>query len=187
MKKGNIIFGVLMTIILELLIITITVNPETFENKMDNTDSLKKVVYRKLITVESLINKFDNILIQNELDEINLDYLSLINQTYYVGLFQDIIFFITPLEDSETSLGDRTNDIVYQTGIIVPENTDNFALALLYYQYLIEANNEFIFDANQLVKLVVEGNLVERNNGLILGGLTDNNEINLFIERKYNS
>lgn len=181
MKKISIFIGVIIALMCELSIAFINFIPKPLEEN-GGVLLLKKVIYREMITVNSLLKKFDNVLIENNLGKIDLEYLTVIDDTYYIGLFQDIILFISPLEYNNIN-----EDIVYQTGIIVDEDTVNLELALLYYEYLIKANNEFVFNANELVNLVVEGNLVEENNGLILGAVNDNYEINLFIERKYNS
>lgn len=181
MKKISIILGVIIALLCELLIIFINFIPKPY-NEENEVLALEKVIYRKLITPDSLVRKYNKVLKKNNFNEIDLEYLTVIDDTYYIGLYQDIILFITPLE-----YNDFNNDIVYQTGIIIDSETDNLELAKLYYEYLIESNNEYIFNANELVQLVVNGDLVERNNGLILASIVSDGEINLFIERKYNS
>ena len=181
MNKLNYFF--IFIVILKLLVTFCSVDYDK-QIKVDNKEvyTLKKAVYRKLITPESLIKKYNKVLLENNMNEINLEYLTNIDNTYYIGLYQDIILFVTPHE-----CNDIKTDIVYQTGIIIDEETNNLDLAKLYYEYLIQANNEFIFNANELVQMVVDGNLVEKNNGLILASIINDGEINLFIERKYNS
>jgi len=181
MNKTEIFLGVLVALMCEFLIIFVNVIPKE-SVKVEETFALKKVTYRKMITPNSLVKKYNEILVKNNLKEIDLEFLTVIDDTYYIGLYQDIILFITPLE-----CNDFSDDIVYQTGIIVDEETNNFELAQLYYEYLIESNNEYIFNANELVNLVINGELIENNNGLILGAIVSDGEINLFIERKYNS
>ena len=176
MKKISFILGIMIALMCEGALILINFIPKPLNTNNDSL-AMEQVIYSKEITIDSLIKKYDEKLELNNFEKMNLEYLTIIDNTYYIGLFQDVILFITPTDLS---------NCVYQTGIIVDEDTNNFDLALLYYQLLIEANNEFIFNSQELVNLVVEGKLVSRNNGLILGYINDNYEINFFIERKYN-
>lgn len=148
----------------------------------DSEIVLKSATHRRLISCERLIDKFNNILLQNDLEVVDLEFLTSIDDTYYVGLYQDVILFITPHEHNNLD-----EDIVYQCGIIFDSDTLNLDLAKKYYQYLIEANNEYIFDAHILVNNVLDGDLIERNNGVILASVENEGEVNLFIERKYNT
>lgn len=181
MKKLSVVLGIIIALMCEMSILFIKFIPKPLPLTTD-VYALEKVIYRPMITINNLINKYKRILVKNDLNEIDLEYLTVIDDTYYVGLYQDIILFITPFEYNSLN-----NDLVYQTGIIINEETDNFELAIRYYQYLIEANNEFIFNANELVERVIDGDLVKENNGLILASIVNDGEINLFIERKYNS
>lgn len=174
MKKISLVLGILIALMCEISLLFINVIPKPL-NIENEILAFEPIIYSKDISLEELIDSFNKILEKNSLEKVDLDYLTVIDNTYYIGLFQDIILFITPNDDN----------YVYQNGIIIDEDTNNFPLALIYYNFLIEANNDFLIDVMDLVDLVLEGELVDDNNGLLLGAISDDNEINLFIERKY--
>lgn len=178
MRKSSIFFGVIVALICELSIMFIKLTPKPLPNNGDLMVYSEDIILED-ITCNELINKYNNLLKENDLFQIDLNYLTVVDGTYYVGLFQDILLFITPVECE-----DIASDFVYQAGIILDEDTNNFDLAVSYYKHLITANNEFIGNHEELIDILLKDDAVSKNNGLILGKVIDNNEINLFMERK---
>ena len=178
-----IFIGVLVVLICELALFTITFVPRALAQNNLVMNLEEPIIYREKMKIEQLIGVFQETLAVDNLGTINLDYLTVKNNTYYIGLFQDIIFFVTPLE-----IDDLKEDIVYQTGIIIDQGSDNYELAISYYQRLVQINNEFIYDVDNLVQEVLESdNYIDKNNGLLLAKISDEYEINFVIERKYES
>lgn len=180
-EKVLIFIGVLLVFSVELCIFTIMFVPSANATNWKLNNIEEPAIYLKPMTVDELITSYQNKLALNELGVINLDYLTVKNDTYYIGLFQDIILFVTPVAMKEVS-----EDIIYQTGIIIDQGSDNYDLALDYYKCLIAVNNEFIYDVDILIDEIIEesNQTIDKNNGLLLANITDEYEINFVVERK---
>ena len=180
MKKDKIliIIGVFIMLVYELAIFGVICMPKKFNN---NLIAYENTVYSEMITVKELIDSFNKELLNNNKNEINLEYLTVVDNTYYIGLFQDIILFITPI-----NMKNIEEDIVYQMGIIIDNDSFNYDLALLYYRILAIANNEFLFDISYIInEVVTTEKTIDQNNGLLFTKISDSNDINFVIERKY--
>lgn len=182
-EKYFIILGVLIALIFELSFLVSAFLPKALAKEIESDDILEEIIiYREPIFVNDMYNLLNDMFLQNNLKTINLDYLSIKDETYYVGLYQDIILFISPI-----TLNNTMEDIVYQMGIIYDNESLNYELALSYYECILKVNNEFIYDYDALIKdvLIKENSLVDQNNGLLLSKIVNEYETNLVLERKY--
>lgn len=174
MKKLCMIISVATMLMCELAIFIINVIPKSFT--LEDNFAYTDVLYSEQLDHETLLENYNNLLDKNNLPSLNLMYLTLVDETYYLGLYQDLILFITSNEAG----------YVCQSGIIYLEDSSNIDIALNYYKYLIEANNN---DKNTLyndyfLKSVMNDNLVF-DNGLNLVAIKSDGEVNLVIERVY--
>lgn len=180
-EKLFIFLGVMFVLIIELSMLTIAFMPKVFAKNSDESNQVERIIYRENISVKNLLNDYQTKFQGANLHLIDLEYLTVLEDTYYIGLFQDVILFITPLEMS----GDINNDIVLQTGIIMDKESNNQELGLHYYKEMIEVNNQFIYNINELLDAIDVYEIVDQNNGLLLAKVTNNYESSYVIERKY--
>jgi len=179
-----IFIGVFFLLYCELCIFGSYFIPSFINQKKENIINNSEIVYLKSISVKEMLNEYQEKLESSSLVNINMEYLTLRDDTYYVGIYQDIILFVTPI-----NLKNIENDVVYQLGIIIDKDSSNYELAKNYYRYLIEVNNEFIYNVEDLVNETLnnDGEIVDQNNGLKLVNIDSEYEINFVIERKISS
>lgn len=180
-EKLFIFFGVVFTLFFEFLFLSLIMIPKTLA-KNNEVEEIVPIIYQDKLLVKDLLNKFNEKIKLNNLYEINKEFLTERNGTYYVGLFQDVLLFISPLE-----LNNLDSDIVYQTGIIIGNDSQNFDLALKYFKCLVEVNENHVYYLDLLVEEAInnKGEFIDDNNGLLLAYLEDDFEINFILERKY--
>ena len=91
-EKVFILIGVLFVLMCEFLMLAYTFAPKVLaaDYKVEEV-----IVYRDEITVNELIEDLNNNLLDNELYPIDEEFLTIIDNTYYFGLYQDIVLFLS--------------------------------------------------------------------------------------------
>lgn len=113
------------------------------KTKNDFKETIEKYGYVEKIDVLTLISKFNTEIMDNGLEFPASDnYLTIENDEYWYGLYDDIHCFIV----SEKFTGEKENDIVNIIGIYYPKNSPNEELAMKYVRNLLKANNNRLTD-----------------------------------------
>lgn len=114
---------------------------EKAKNELQQT--IEKYGYVEKENVLTVISKFNTEIMDNGLEyPASDDYLTIENNEYWYGLFDDIHCFVIP----EKFSNNKEADIVSMTGIYYPKNSQNKDLALKYIKNLIKANNNQLSD-----------------------------------------
>lgn len=111
--------------------------------KDDLQQTIEKYGYVEKENVLTVISKFNTEIMDNGLEyPASDDYLTIENNEYWYGLYDDIHCFVIP----EKFSNNKEEDIVSMTGIYYPKNSQNKDLALKYIKNLIKANNNQLSD-----------------------------------------
>lgn len=114
---------------------------EKAKNELQET--IEKYGYVEKENVLTVISKFNTEIMDSGLEyPASDDYLTIENNEYWYGLFDDIHCFVIP----EKFSNNKEADIVSMTGIYYPKNSQNKDLALKYIKNLIKANNNQLSD-----------------------------------------
>lgn len=114
---------------------------ENAKNELQQT--IEKYGYVEKENVLTVISKFNTEIMDSGLEyPASDDYLTIENNEYWYGLFDDIHCFVIP----EKFSNNKEADIVSMTGIYYPKNSQNKDLALKYIKNLIKANNNQLSD-----------------------------------------
>lgn len=148
MKDKKQIIKVICLIAVELAIISyfgisyyLDKDLEKAKNELQET--IEKYGYVEKENVLTVISKFNTEIMDSGLEyPASDDYLTIENNEYWYGLFDDIHCFVIP----EKFSNNKEADIVSMTGIYYPKNSQNKDLALKYIKNLIKANNNQLSD-----------------------------------------
>ena len=117
-------------------------------------------------TVDTLIAKFNTEIMNSGMEYPASDeYLTLEENQYWYGMYDDIYCVVTP----EEFTGDKAVDIVSMMVIYIPNDSENKEMAIQYVENLIKANNSEITDED-VTYLIEEAenqkiNSLSSNNG----------------------
>ncbi len=120
------------------------------KTKNELQETIEKYGYVEKENVLTIISKFNTEIMDSGLDyPASDDYLTIENNEYWYGLYDDIHCFVIP----EKFTGDKEKDIVAMIGIYYPKNSQNKDLALKYVKNLVKVNNDKLSD-NEISSLV---------------------------------
>lgn len=165
MKKGVIVVIVCILIILLGVGIYFGVRHFTSENGEAVTQENDGLGSVERETVSDLVAKFNTEIMDSGMEyPASEEYLTIDNNQYWYGMYDDIYCVITPKEFT----GDQTVDIASMMIIYIPNDSANREMALQYVENLIKANNSEITD-EEVTNLMEEAETQKAN------GLTSNN------------
>lgn len=150
MKKSNrtIIIICTILIVLSLLIyfmINLYLDKSLEKDKKDLELTIKKYGTVEKETVSMTVSKFNTEIMESGIEYPASDeYLSIENNEYWYGLYDDIYCFVM----SDDFSSDKEKDIVSMIGIYYPKNSPNEELAQKYVKNLLKANNGELSDKN---------------------------------------
>lgn len=142
-------------------------------NKISEKQQAKidSIVYLDEESVKTSVAKFNTQIMDNGLEvPVYDENLSPQNNIYYYPLYEDIVFYVQPVEYT----GNVDNDISYNVGIFYPIDSKYEEKAKEYTNQLIKANNNNITDeeAFNIIKeaeeLAATDKVVDKNNGLFV-------------------
>ena len=120
------------------------------KTKNELQETIEKYGYVEKENVLTIISKFNTEIMDSGLDyPASDDYLTIENNEYWYGLYDDIHCFVIP----EKFTGDKEKDIVAMIGIYYPKNSQNKDLALKYVKNLFKVNNDKL-SYNEISSLV---------------------------------
>ena len=178
LKKHNRMFLIIGTILLSCVNIVLLYNfflPRDVVAS-NNTNYNDRTIYLPKIKAYDTLLKFIDIVNNNEeLYPCDRSFLTKEDDTYYLGIYQDILLFITMNDDN-----------IYQMGLILDGDSPNLDIACKYFEIIINLNNEFIFPLDDYIDKIMDNpnKTIDLNNGLLGSYIIDIDEINLVIERK---
>lgn len=146
MKKKEIIITVACLIIIVIAVGIYFGVDHYLKKDLDNAKNDLKETIEKYGTVEkenisTLIAKFNTEIMDSGINyPASEDYLTVENEEYWYGLYEDIYCYIVP----EKFTGNKETDIVSIMAIYYPTNTNNKEMAINYIKKLIKINNEDI-------------------------------------------
>lgn len=131
---------------------------EKTQNELNQT--VEKYGYVEKESIHNLIAKFNTEIMDDDLQyPASDDYLTVQDNNYWYGLYDDIYCYIVP----EKYTGDKEVDVASMIAIYYPKNSKNEELALKYLRSLIKANNTI--SDNEIDKLINKAKeLSKRNN-----------------------
>lgn len=131
---------------------------EKAQNELNQT--VEKYGYVEKESIHNLIAKFNTEIMDDDLQyPASDDYLTVQDNNYWYGLYDDIYCYIVP----EKYTGDKEVDVASMIAIYYPKNSKNEELALKYLRSLIKANNTI--SDNEIDKLINKAKeLSKRNN-----------------------
>lgn len=128
--------------------------------KSNLEETIEKYGYIEKENVLTLISKFNTEIMDNGLEfPASDDYLTIENNEYWYGLYDDIHCFIIP----EKFTGNKEEDIVAMIGIYYPKNSPNKELAQKYVINLLKANNNKLTDKDIKDLINNSNNLSSKN------------------------
>ena len=165
MKKVVIVVIVCILIVLLGVGIYFGVGYFTSENEENQTLENGGLGSIEKETVSDLIAKFNTEIMDSGMEyPASEEYLTIDNDQYWYGMYDDIYCVITP----EEFTGDQTVDTVSMMIIYIPNDSANGEMALQYVESLIKANNSEITD-EEVTNLMEEAETQKAN------GLASNN------------
>lgn len=165
MKKGVIVVIVCILIVLLGVGIYFGVRYFTSENGETQIPENGGLGSVERETVSDLVAKFNTEIMDSGMEyPASEEYLTIDNDQYWYGMYDDIYCVITP----EEFTGDQAVDTVDMMIIYIPNDSANEEMALQYVENLIKANNSEITDEEVT-------NLLEKAETQKANGLTSNN------------
>lgn len=169
MKKGMIIT---IVVIVVLILVGGFFGFKYILDEKKNKEAIDTEVYLNKETVNSLIAKFNTLILNSGIeDKISEDDILIENNVYYFHITEDISLYVNPIEFT----GDPNNDIAQDMAIYYPEESSSQEKAVQYVRLLLKANNERL-DNEEIDRLLTKvkevadrGNDLNENNGLWIG------------------
>ncbi len=138
MKKKLWIIIPIILIILAISIFVVTKFVFKTDNSKAENNQTEKEEYVEQIDTELFVAKFNTEVMDSSMEyPASTDYLTEEDGVYWYGLFDDIAFFVEPVQYT----GDQQKDIVKNTGITFNKDGKNRDMALKYVFNLIKAHN----------------------------------------------
>lgn len=159
------------------------------EKQKNELEQIKNsIVYSEEENVYISVAKFNTEIMDNGMQyPLREDSLVKQDETYYYGVYEDICFYLTPVEYT----GDLEKDITQDMAIYYPKETTNEEIAKKYIKNLIKANNQDLSDEDieRLItkseELSKEEKAADENNGIFIS-YDENDESKFYIvSRKY--
>ena len=143
MKKVVIVVIVCILIVLLGVGIYFGVGYFTSENEENQTLENGGLGSIEKETVSDLVAKFNTEIMDSGMEyPASEEYLTIDNDQYWYGMYDDIYCVVTP----EKFTGDKAVDIVSMMVIYIPNDSENKEMAIQYVENLIKANNSEITD-----------------------------------------
>ncbi len=128
--------------------------------KEELNQTIEKYGYVEKENIHTLIAKFNTEIMDNGLEyPASDDYLTIQDDTYWYGLYDDVYCYIVPEKFTE----DKEEDIASMMSIYYPKNSSNEKLALEYVRHLIKANNSNL-TSTDIDNLIKEAKAISKNN-----------------------
>ena len=194
-KKSLKIISYIITFLAITSIIAAIIIKNNIDKKIAETNQEEKVIekdinYSKEITIKEFIDNF-NIELQNRKLKylLNNEYMKTDNNTYYYGIFDDIGFYVVPVNYT----GNQEKDIVKTTSIFYPSKSKNKELAYNYVNTLLKVNlttiseddiKTLLFKAEEHSK---SNKALDENNGIFISYNEKENNIFYIITKNYKS
>lgn len=126
----------------------------------DLQQTIEKYGYVEEEKVDVTVAKFNTEVMDNELGyPASEEYLTVENETYWYGLYDDISLYIK----AKDFTNDKTKDVTEMMGIYYDKNSKNTEMVQKYVKYLIKANNDNLTDA-EIDYLIEEAKKLSANN-----------------------
>lgn len=126
---------------------------QKLQNIIDNYGTVEKE------PISTTIAKFNTEIMNNNVNKpAREDYLTIDNNQYWYGLYDDIYCYVIP----EKFTGNKDVDITKLIAIYYPKKTKNEALALEYVKHLIKANNNNLTNA-EIKELITEAKKLSKD------------------------
>lgn len=192
-KKGLKIISYAITFlaissIIAAIIIKNNMDKKVAETNQEERITEKDISYSKEITIKEFISSFNTELQNRKLKYLlNNEYMKEDNNTYYYGIFDDIGFYVIPVNYT----GNQEKDIVKTTSIFYPSQSKNKELAYNYVNTLLKVNlnniseddiKTLLFKAQEDSK---NNKALDENNGIFISYNEKENNIFYIITRNY--
>ena len=157
-KKILTICGILFVVVVVVVcfVISNSAKQNLEDAKNDLQESYEKYGWVEKETVDVLVSKFNNQVMDNSSDSLNpasTDYLTTGEDSYWYGLITGIYLVAVPEEFNN----DKNNEIVDSMTIYVQKSSEYAEDSLEYVKHLIKANNSEITDT-EIDTLIKEAN-----------------------------
>lgn len=169
-KKDIIILSVCVIIIILSLGVCLGIKYYTnkdLERLNKETEKIKEsITYAEEENVNTFIEKFNTEILKNGIDyPLRDNYLDKNNNTYYYAVYQDIGFWTKPVSYT----GNLEDDIIKDSSIYFPINTQYEEMAINFVKYLIKVNNPTL-TYNKIMELIEEAKKLSNENQNVDGG-----------------
>lgn len=146
-RKEKIIITICIAIIIlavgTYFIVKVVTDHSIKQAQKELEDLKNSIGYLEKENVQTLIAKFNKEIMDSNMDyPITSNSLTIENDIYYYSFYDDIIFYVRPLNYT----GNEEVDIVQDAGIFLPKDSDNQKIVLTYLNRLLKANNQEITD-----------------------------------------
>lgn len=158
--------------------------------RRNNKDKEFNLVYLEKETIETSIEKFNTLILDNGMNtSISKDNYIIKNNVYHYTIYENINLYIKPLEYMENP----KEEITYDLGIYYPSNTKYEGNAKLYVKYLISINNPDLSNEeiekliDNAVKVSKENKDININTGISIRYFNqkENNNYKEFVIRRH--
>lgn len=174
--------------IIAAIIIKNNMDKKVAETNQEERITEKDINYSKEITIKELISSFNTELQNRKLKYLlNNEYMKEDNNTYYYGIYDDIGFYVIPVNYT----GNQEKDIVKTTSIFYPSQSKNKELAYNYVNTLLKVNlnniseddiKTLLFKAQEDSK---NNKALDEKNGIFISYNEKENNIFYIITRNY--
>ena len=174
--------------IIAAIIIKNNIDKKVTETNQEDRITEKDTKYSKEITIKEFISSFNTELQNRKLKYLlNNEYMKEENNTYYYGIFDDIGFYVIPVNYT----GNQEKDIVKTTSIFYPSQSKNKELAYNYVNTLLKVNlnniseddiKTLLFKAQEDSK---NNKALDEKNGIFISYNEKENNIFYIITRNY--
>lgn len=184
MKKKEII----ITIIIIVVCAAVYFGVRFFLDK-DLEDQISQIAVVEHENVATSVAKFNTQILDSGMEvPVYQDSVTIQNDTYYFPLYEDVVFYVKPVNYT----GNQEEDISSDVGIFYDADSKNEGLGKEYLKRLIKANKDTLTD-EEIANLMSEAQTaaqedkaVDKNIGIVLRYFAGDNGFNEFlIARKY--
>lgn len=193
MKKNKVAVIVCIIIVVLAFVgyftLTYFLDKDIEEAEQDLQNTIETLGYVEQDNIQNVVAKFNSEIMDNDIEfTASEEYAVEKDEKYWYGMYEDISFFIVPVEYT----GDKEKDIVDTTAIFVPKDSENTELAMKYFKCLVKANNNDLTDeeVDYLIEeaeaQIENGRRANNGKGLYVGISDGNDHYEYQVVRIYN-